>query len=186
MSCRSLPVSRTMIVVSFLVVSPAAAQPSSLSGATTEVGGLVEEGDAAVVPQTPWGHPDLQGVWNTSTTTPLERMTDEERERGRLASAAVAAVTGATSAAWLEQAGGLEREALIVDPPDGRISMTPAATQRLVDRENARRGRRRGRLLARPQLLGALHLDDLADRDDAHLLQRELSDSCRRRRTSRS
>ena len=141
MSCRSLPVSRTMIVVSFLVVSPAAAQPSSLSGATTEVGGLVEEGDAAVVPQTPWGHPDLQGVWNTSTTTPLERMTDEERERGRLASAAVAAVTGATSAAWLEQAGGLEREALIVDPPDGRISMTPAATQRLVDRENARRGR---------------------------------------------
>src|SRR5712692_1111003 len=25
------------------------------------------------VPRTPWGDPDLQGIWNNSTTTPLER-----------------------------------------------------------------------------------------------------------------
>ena len=110
MSCRSVPVSRAIIAVSFLAVPPAVAQPSIISsGATTEVGGLVEGGDTAIVPQTPWGHPDLQGVWNTSTTTPLERMTDEERERGRLASEAAAAVTAATSAAWLERAGGFDR-----------------------------------------------------------------------------
>ena len=24
-------------------------------------------------PRTPWGHPDLQGLWNNSTLTPLER-----------------------------------------------------------------------------------------------------------------
>ena len=27
----------------------------------------------ASVPRTPWGHPDLQGTWNNSTITPLER-----------------------------------------------------------------------------------------------------------------
>src|SRR5215475_8687327 len=36
-------------------------------------------------PKTPWGHPDLQGVWNNSTNTPLERMTADEQERGRVA-----------------------------------------------------------------------------------------------------
>ena len=29
------------------------------------------------MPRTPWGHPDLQGLWNNSTTTPLEAMTAE-------------------------------------------------------------------------------------------------------------
>ena len=24
-------------------------------------------------PRTPWGHPDLQGIWSNATTTPLER-----------------------------------------------------------------------------------------------------------------
>jgi hypothetical protein len=28
---------------------------------------------ATALPRTPWGHPDLQGVWTNSTTTPLER-----------------------------------------------------------------------------------------------------------------
>src|SRR5437762_11493743 len=40
-------------------------------------------------PRTAWGHPDLQGVWNNNTSTPLERptelagkaeLTDEEAE----------------------------------------------------------------------------------------------------------
>src|SRR4051812_49920641 len=28
------------------------------------------------VPHTAWGHPDLQGIWNNGTTTPLERPKD--------------------------------------------------------------------------------------------------------------
>jgi len=33
------------------------------------------------VSRTPWGHPDLQGIWNNGTTTPLERPKDlENRE----------------------------------------------------------------------------------------------------------
>src|SRR5215212_7385442 len=27
-------------------------------------------------PRTPWGHPDLQGIWSNATTTPLERPSD--------------------------------------------------------------------------------------------------------------
>ena len=53
--------------------------------------------------------------------------------------------TAGTGAAWIEQARGLDRASLVVDPPDGRIpKMRPEAVQRLVDREDARRGRGEG------------------------------------------
>src|SRR4026207_11735 len=29
--------------------------------------------ESATVPKTPWGDPDLQGVWNDATSTPLQR-----------------------------------------------------------------------------------------------------------------
>ncbi len=141
MGYRSLTTSLTITAAISLAVVPATAQPRTSSGAAIEIGGFVEGGETATLPRTPWGDLDLQGVWNNSTTTPLERTTTEERERSRLAQETVTRATGGTGAGWLELAGGLDREALIVDPPDGRISMTPEATQRLIDREHARRGR---------------------------------------------
>ena len=115
------------------------------SGASTDVGGRLDAADADEAPRTPWGHPDLRGVWNNSTTTPLERLTDAEQEQSRLAREPVQRATGGTGAGWLEQAGGLERQSLIVDPPDGRIpALRPEAIQRLIDRENARAGRGEG------------------------------------------
>ena len=41
----------------------AAAVPATLVG---------QQGKAATS-KTPWGHPDLQGLWNAATMTPLER-----------------------------------------------------------------------------------------------------------------
>ena len=94
------------------------------------------------VPRTPWGHPDLQGLWNNSTTTRLERMTEEERAQGREAQQPVIAATRGTGAAYPEQKGPLAgRESLIIVPPDGRMAMTPQAIRRLIGRENARVGR---------------------------------------------
>ena len=97
--------------------------------------------DESELPRTPWGDPDLQGMWNNSTTTPLERLTSEEQALGRKAQQAVIDATRGTGAGWLEQAGQIERESLIVDPSDGRIRMTEQGVQRLIDRENARAGR---------------------------------------------
>ena len=45
--------------------------------------------DESELSRTPWGAPDLQGVWNNSTTTPLERLTREERAQGRQAQQAI-------------------------------------------------------------------------------------------------
>jgi len=103
---------------------------------------LAQSVAAQDVPRTPWGHPDLQGLWNNSTTTRLERMTEEERAQGREAQQPVIDATRGTGAAYPEQKGPLAgRDSLIIDPPDGRMSMTPQAIRRLVDRERARVGR---------------------------------------------
>ena len=80
--------------------------------------------DESELPRTPWGDPDLQGMWNNSTTTPLERLTSEEQALGRQAQQAVIDATRGTGAGWLEQAGQIERDSLLIDPPDGRIRMT--------------------------------------------------------------
>ena len=128
-----------------LVVSlvPVAGQGDRLySGAATDLTGLLEPGESGAVPTTPWGDPDLRGVWNNSTDTPLEHMTEAEKERGRLAQQAVIEATGGTGAAWIERSGTILRDSLVVDPPDGRIpELLPAAQQRLIERENARAGR---------------------------------------------
>ena len=108
--------------------------------ALTAVDGWTQSG-AGVLSHTPWGHPDLQGIWNNSTTTPLEQLTDEERAQDRVARRPVIEATRGTGAAWPEQKGRLEQPSLIVDPPDGRMSMTAEAVQRLIERENARADR---------------------------------------------
>ena len=102
---------------------------------------LAAQGAGSGGARTAWGDPDLQGIWNNSTTTPLERMTDAELERGLNAQAPVIEATRGTGAAWPETGGRLQQPSLIVDPPSGRISMTTAAVERLVARERAREGR---------------------------------------------
>jgi hypothetical protein len=86
--------------------------------------------------RTPWGDPDLQGIWNNSTTTPLERptdlvgkqaLTDQERaERDELAAlsrdaAPRAGDPGTYNQFWWEDGTLLKQPSLVVDPPDGRL-----------------------------------------------------------------
>jgi hypothetical protein len=61
--------------------------------------------DSSSVPKSPWGHPDLQGLWNNPTTTPLERLTPEEQARSRAAQRAVREATDGTGAAFPMPAG---------------------------------------------------------------------------------
>jgi hypothetical protein len=105
------------------------------------------------VPKTPWGDPDLQGVWNDATSTPLQRpngtkdvLTDEEaadfqaslaREltRDRRDGGADADVNRAYNDHWMDsrrlKITSDHRTSLIVDPPDGRIPpLVPLSPER--------------------------------------------------------
>src|SRR5262244_2530454 len=94
--------------------------------------------------KTPWGDPDLQGVWNDATSTPLQRpngaskdvLSDEEAaefqaqlandlSRDRRDGGADADVNRAYNEHWMDarrlKITADHRTSLIVDPPDGRI-----------------------------------------------------------------
>jgi hypothetical protein len=111
-------------------------------------------------PRTPWGHPDLQGVWDSTTGTPLERpddlagkefLTDEEaieRERRRFAQfdnpdRGPGNPTGDYGSEWRDGSrNGLNRTSLIVMPRDGKLPPLTAEGQRIQrERQEARRAR---------------------------------------------
>jgi hypothetical protein len=93
------------------------------------------------------GHPDLQGVWNFGTLTPLERPADLAG-RTHLTDEEIAAIE--KRAASRPETFGLfadrskyafdKRTSLIVDPADGKVpARTPAGEKRQADRDAARR-----------------------------------------------
>ena len=99
--------------------------------------------------RTPWGDPDLQGVWTNRTTTPLERPSEFEgravlshEERAEIDAQAEAArdrppppgQTGGYNSFWLDRGVRNNQTSLIVDPPDGRY---PARTERVRESDAA-------------------------------------------------
>ena len=57
-----------------------------LAGVTLLVSVAVQPVAAQTPPRTPWGDPNLQGVWTNTTLTPLERpenVRSEERRVGK-------------------------------------------------------------------------------------------------------
>lgn len=112
------------------------------------------------VPKTPWGHPDLQGVWDYWTFTPLERpkeyadkptLTDAEHAALQTQLSGQAAAVdarqpssgdpgGYSQEVWTERARGvaLKQTSLIIYPEDGRIPpMTPEAQQKAAAHQAA-------------------------------------------------
>ena len=104
--------------------------------------------------RTPWGDPDLQGVWSFATITPLERpadgatraeLTDDEvaelnrDARTRNDRTPRAGSTGTYNAFWWDRGESIGRTSLIIDPPDGRIpSLTPEGQARVAANNDAR------------------------------------------------
>lgn len=108
--------------------------------------GLAQADDNFEVPRTQWGHPDLQGVWNFSSSVPMQRpeqygdrefMNEEEVAalRQRLAERDAASDQAAPQTEgspggyndfWVESAGITDhiRTSHIVYPPNGRLPRT--------------------------------------------------------------
>src|SRR5262245_31163995 len=95
-------------------------------------------------PKTPWGHPDLQGIYTNSTIVPLERPEDM-KGKAELTDAEVAARlqkykdtlwgkregdTGFYNDFWWEWGKDVKRTSLIVDPPDGKLPLTAKSIER--------------------------------------------------------
>jgi len=153
---RRLSISTTMVasvattlgVLVSISVKAASAQAVPSATAAATVASL----------KTPWGDPDLQGIWTDETDTPLQRspkfanqefFTDAERaELDRRRSALLgrdkrsargteADVAGAYNAAFTPMKRTGLRTSRIVDPPDGRLpALTPEARKlAAADRE---------------------------------------------------
>ena len=113
-------------------------------------------------PRTPFGQPDLQGVWDSETATPLMRPAEfksvevsdaaalaYERHANDLDAQAAefkkafprAPDVGAATTEWpigpplrLARIGGVARASILIDPPDGKLPLLPAARERLKAR----------------------------------------------------
>src|ERR1700694_3697258 len=108
--------------------------------------------------KTPWGEPDLQGIWTYDSDTPLQRspkygnqefFTAEQREQldreraallrrdRRVERGTALDVAGAYNAVFTSQKRTGARTSLIVDPPNGRLPpLTPEAVKiAAADRE---------------------------------------------------
>ena len=108
--------------------------------------------EAWKTPRTAWGDPDLQGLWNNATTTPLQRpeelglkefLTDEEvAERDERVGEARntdrqprAGNPGTYNEFWWERGRTVanNRTSLIVDPPNGRLPALSAEGERRAE-----------------------------------------------------
>ena len=135
-----------------------------LTGAFLTVASAADKGGFKA-PRTPWGDPDIQGIWDFRTITPLERpkqladkgvLSAEEAEEFQAETLAVrnkdrrtkdglssqADVANAYNQFWWDYGSELtedKRTSLIVSPADGRI---PAQTPKGEDRYASIRARR--------------------------------------------
>jgi hypothetical protein len=140
------------LVLALIVIAPVSGQAPKKPAAPARAG----------VPKTPWGDPDLQGVWNDATSTPLQRpggvgaketLNDEEAEefqkqlandlsRDRRDGGADVDVNRAYNEHWMDsrrlKITADHRTSLIVDPPEGRI---PPLVTLSPEREKARAAR---------------------------------------------
>jgi hypothetical protein len=125
------------------------------TGAKSSAPAKAGTGKSRATPHTPWGDPDLQGIWNDATSTPLQRpgalagkdvLADEEASdfeaktayeltRDRRDGGNDVDVNRAYNEHWMDarrlKITADHRTSLIVDPPDGRIPpLVPLSAER--------------------------------------------------------
>jgi hypothetical protein len=146
-----------LVLVGSVVARPSAVDPSQ--GGASETKGAAAQSQTIskttpatkryATPRTPWGEPDLQGVWSYASLTPLERPDkhagkdalddeevaelDKEARTGadRRDGTPEADLARAYNAFWYDRGKSDGRTSLIVEPPDGRLPpLTPEGRRR--------------------------------------------------------
>jgi len=130
-----------------------AAPKPSANATTAKAGAAKATNTAAYAKKTPWGDPDLQGVWNDATSTPLQRPAGKgetvagneanlfeeqlanDLSRDRRDGGPEVDVNRAYNEHWMDarrlKITNDRRTSLIVDPPDGRLPPTvPISAER--------------------------------------------------------
>jgi hypothetical protein len=120
----------------FTVVAVALLVPAGVAGQAQPAAA-----DSWAPSRTSWGEPDLQGVWDYRTITPLQRSPELEGQEFYTEEEAAEFEERNTGSAtpvfsWWQDKLELtddRRTSLIVDPPDGRMpALTPEAQQRVA------------------------------------------------------
>ena len=140
-------------LTAFAVVTVAHVTQTSAVALKPAPGQNASEPEATESLRTPWGEPDLQGIWSIELLVPLERpagvttefYTEEqvaELDRERLDYSVFgnhlradpgseADVAGAYNAVFTSQRPTGRRTGMVIDPPDGRVPpVTPEAQER--------------------------------------------------------
>jgi hypothetical protein len=103
------------------------------------------------LPRTPWGHPDLQGMWTNETITPFERPVEQEgktvlseeeatsiedsvaKRRAASDGTSPPGTVGGYNQVWLDSGDRFlssRQTSLVVDPPNGRVPTRASAEAR--------------------------------------------------------
>src|SRR6266550_9072948 len=139
----------SMIAIAVAAAAASAVIAVAITGTSAQAPAASVKAPAAPVLKTPWGEPDLQGIWTDETDTPLQRpakyanqefFTDAQRaeldkERSallgrdkRVERGTELDVAGAYNGVFLSLKHTGARTSMIVDPPNGRIpAQTPEA-----------------------------------------------------------
>ena len=138
----AMSVVATAVVVVSLVALPVAGQTPTAAA------------DTWTPPRTPWGHPDLQGIWTNETITPFERPTElqgkefltaEEASQLERQTAQKNAAADGTSPPgtvggynrfWFDSGTEVlstRQTSVVVDPPDGKVPVRPEAEAKRDD-----------------------------------------------------
>ena len=147
------------------LVAQSTAKPAAKLTGPTAPAGKPAAAKARAVPRTPWGDPDLQGVWTSDEESgvaferpaglggkevlegeELDRALEQRAEQRAEAAPLAGGETGAGPTHWYENWGRKSpRTSFVIDPPDGRIpALTDEAQQRQAARAQARARSGRG------------------------------------------
>ena len=144
---------RTLVVVAAVLAVPI----TPLRAAAQTRAGNATQAKVWTPPRTPDGQPDLQGIWTNPTITPFERPSQlaekpvlTEREAAELEKRTLEqrveaeshpkpGDVGSYNDFWFDQGTKIvatRQTSLVVDPPDGRVPVTPAAEKIRAEKES--------------------------------------------------